>query len=336
MNDIDDNNLPDLRTYTVEVPPGKDGERLDRVLTDALSVHDISRARVQALLDEGMISLLPATEGLPLKAKHKVKQGEKYNVCIPEPISAVPSPENIPIDVVFEDEDLIVIDKAPGMVVHPAAGNATGTLVNALLYHCEGSLSGIGGVARPGIVHRLDKGTGGLIVAAKNDRAHHALSEQFADHSIDRAYFALVWGVPMPPEGDIEGNIARSPNNRKKMAIVKNGGKTAKTHYRTLKAFGSEASLVECVLSTGRTHQIRVHMASIGHPVMGDQVYGGGGGAKVKRLGGDAALAVDNLGHQALYAYKLGFLHPKSRERILLERKLPSFINEIYNKLDKV
>ena len=335
MNDMDNNNLPSLRTYTVEVPSGKEGERLDKVLADALAGHDISRARVQALLDDGMVSSTSPTSA-PLQAKHKVKSGEKYAVQIPESVSAIPNPENIPLDVVFEDEDVIVIDKPPGLVVHPAAGNAAGTLVNALLHHCEGSLSGIGGVARPGIVHRLDKGTGGLIIAAKNDRAHHALSEQFADHSIERAYFALVWGVPMPPEGDIEGNIARSPNNRKKMAIVKKGGKTAKTHYRTLKSFGAEAALVECVLSTGRTHQIRVHMASIGHPVMGDQVYGGGGKAKAKRLGPDTALAVDNLGHQALYAYKLGFLHPRSNERILLKRKIPNYINDIYCQLEKV
>lgn len=336
MNDMDNNPNPTLRTYTVEVPPGKDGERLDKVLADALSDHDISRARVQSLLEDGCILPEYFGEGAALQAKHKVKSGERYTIHVPAPISAIPEPENIPLDVVFEDEDVIVIDKPPAMVVHPAAGNATGTLVNALLYHCEGSLSGIGGVTRPGIVHRLDKGTGGLIIAAKNDGAHHSLSKQFSDRTIDRAYFALVWGVPMPPEGDIEGNISRSPNNRKKMAVVKRGGKTAKTHYRVLKAFGTVGALVECVLSTGRTHQIRVHMASIGHPVMGDQAYGGGGGSRARLLGDQARRAVDNLGHQGLYAYKLGFLHPMTGKKILLETKIPKFINDIYCQLEKV
>lgn len=336
MNDIDNNPNGASRTYTVEVPAGKDGERLDKVLADALAGNDISRARVQALLAEGCVSLTGAEAvktDAPLLAKHKVVSGNSYTVVVPAPISAIPEPEDIALDVIYEDDDVIVVDKPPGMVVHPAPGNANGTLVNALLFHCQGSLSGIGGVARPGIVHRLDKGTGGLIIAAKNDRAHHSLANQFSEHSMKRAYFALVWGVPMPREGDIEGNIGRSPNNRKKMAVVKRGGKEAKTHYRVIKTFGGAASLVECVLSTGRTHQIRVHMASIGHPVMGDPVYGGGGAGVRKQLSSVARQAVDNLGHQALYAYKLGFIHPKSAEAILLEQKIPSFINKIYYKL---
>lgn len=338
MNDLDDNNISPPRTYTVEVPSGKDGERLDKVLAENLAGEDISRARVQALLDDGRVSKVgqDGPKAQELRPKHKVKAGEVYTVTVPAPVPAIPEPQDIALDVVYEDDDVIIVDKPPGMVVHPAAGNADGTLVNALLHHCQGSLSGIGGVARPGIVHRLDKGTGGLIIAAKNDGAHHSLAKQFSDHSMERAYFALVWGVPMPPEGDIIGNIGRSPNNRKKMAIVKKGGKEAKTHYKVLKAFGTRAALVECVLLTGRTHQIRVHMTSIGHSVIGDPVYGGGGGAAAKGLPNGLKQAVDNLGHQALYAYKLGFLHPKSEEVVLYERKIPSFINEIYCELEKV
>ncbi|MCK5166368.1 MAG: RluA family pseudouridine synthase, partial [Rhodospirillaceae bacterium] len=321
MNDIDNNPNPPPRTYTVEVPAGKDGERLDKVLADALAGNDISRARVQALLGEGCVVLVGKTDTplasrykATLPARHKVREGDSYIVTVPAPISATPEPEDIALDIIFEDDDVIVIDKPPGMVVHPAAGNANGTLVNALLHHCKGSLSGIGGVVRPGIVHRLDKGTGGLMIAAKNDGAHHSLANQFSEHIMERAYFALVWGVPMPREGEIRGNIGRSPSNRKKMAVLKRGGKQAKTHYRVIKAFGTGASLVECVLATGRTHQIRVHMASIGHPVMGDPVYGGGGSAVRKQLSDAARQAVDKLDHQALYAYKLGFLHPKSEE----------------------
>ncbi len=335
MNDIDNNPNLAPRTYTVEVPRGKGGERLDKVLADALSGDDISRARVQALLGDGRVSLVGKTAG-PLLARHKVKEGDKYIVVVPAPISAIPEPEDIALDIIYEDDDVIVLDKPPGMVVHPAAGNAAGTLVNALLFHCQGSLSGIGGVVRPGIVHRLDKGTGGLMIAAKNDGAHHSLATQFSEHRMERAYFALVWGVPMPGEGEIEGNIGRSPGNRKKMAVLKRGGKEAKTHYRVIKAFGTGASLVECVLATGRTHQIRVHMASIGHPVMGDPVYGGGGSAARKQLSLTVKQAVDKLGHQALYAYKLGFLHPKSKEKMLFERKMPSYINDIYCELEKV
>ena len=343
MNDIDNNPNPPPRTYTVEVPAGKDGERLDKVLADALAGNDISRARVQALLGEGCVVLVGKTDTplasrykATLPARHKVREGDSYIVTVPAPISATPEPEDIALDIIFEDDDVIVIDKPPGMVVHPAAGNANGTLVNALLHHCKGSLSGIGGVVRPGIVHRLDKGTGGLMIAAKNDGAHHSLANQFSEHIMERAYFALVWGVPMPREGEIRGNIGRSPSNRKKMAVLKRGGKEAKTHYRVIKAFGSGASLVECVLATGRTHQIRVHMTSIGHPVMGDPVYGGGGASVRKVLPDSVKQAVDNLGHQALYAYKLGFLHPKSEERVLFEKKIPSYINDIYCELEKV
>ncbi|PCI40274.1 MAG: RNA pseudouridine synthase [Rhodospirillaceae bacterium] len=317
-------------TYTVPVPKNKAGLRLDKFL--AGEVEGYSRSRLKALMDAGHVALAdgPATD-----ASKKVKEGDVYTVTIPPVVAAEPKPQNIPLTVVYEDDDVIVIDKPPGLVVHPAAGNADGTLVNALLAHCGDSLSGIGGVARPGIVHRLDKGTGGLIIAAKNDAAHVGLSKQFADHSMDRAYLALVWGVPMPPKGEIEGNIGRSPNNRKKMAIVERGGKYALTRYKVLKTFGDVAALVECRLATGRTHQIRVHMASIGHSLIGDPVYGGSGRSKRSKLQGEAREAVDNLDHQALYAYELGFIHPKTQQKIVLQNKKDNFINAMSQKLER-
>ena len=317
-------------TYTVTVPKNKAGLRLDKFLVS--EVEGYSRSRLKALMDAGHVTL---GDGPAKDASKKVKEGDVYTVTIPPVVAAEPEPQDIPLNVVYEDDDVIVIDKPPGLVVHPAAGNADGTLVNALLAHCGDSLSGIGGVARPGIVHRLDKGTGGLMIAAKNDAAHVGLSKQFADHSMDRAYLALVWGVPMPPKGEIEGNIGRSPNNRKKMAIVERGGKYALTRYKVLKTFGDVAALVECRLATGRTHQIRVHMASIGHSLIGDPVYGGAGRSKRSKLQGEAREAVDNLDHQALYAYKLGFIHPVTQQKIVLQNKKDNFINAMSGKLER-
>ncbi len=316
-------------TYTVEVPKNKAGVRLDKFLADALDA--LSRARIQALMADGCVFLAGVAAQNP---SAKVKAGEIYSVKMPPVVAAEPEPQDIPLDVVFEDEDVIVIDKPPGLVVHPAAGNADGTLVNALLAHCGSSLSGIGGVARPGIVHRLDKGTGGLLIAAKNDAAHEALSRQFADHSMDRAYYALVWGVPKPPKGEIEGNIGRSPKNRKKMAVVERGGKHALTRFKVLKAFGDVAALVECRLATGRTHQIRVHMTSIGHPLIGDPVYGGKG--KRAGLSDGARAEIDALDHQALYAFELGFIHPRTQEKVFLNRDKPLFISKICDELEKI
>jgi 23S rRNA pseudouridine1911/1915/1917 synthase len=322
-------------TYTVEVPKNKAGVRLDKFLAEHIDA--VSRARLQALMAEGCVFLGETPAQNP---SAKVKAGECYSVRIPPVTPAEPEPQDIPLDVVYEDDDVIVIDKPPGLVVHPAAGNADGTLVNALLAHCKGSLSGIGGVARPGIVHRLDKGTGGLLIAAKNDVAHEALSRQFADHSMDRAYYALVWGVPKPVSGKIEGNVGRSPNNRKKMAVVERGGKYALTRYKVLQTFGDVAALVECRLATGRTHQIRVHMTSIGHPLIGDPVYGGGNraktGGKRSKLPESADILIDSLDHQALYAFELGFFHPKTAEKIYLKRNKPIFIMEICAELERV
>lgn len=308
--------------------------RLDKVLTEA--AEGLSRARIKALMDQGMIFEGELGGPIVSDASKKAREGDVFIICVPPAVAAEPEPQDIPLDVVYEDDDVIVIDKPPGLVVHPAAGNLDGTLVNALLAHCGESLSGIGGVARPGIVHRLDKGTGGLIIAAKNDAAHKGLSKQFADHSLDRAYIALVWGVPMPTKGKIESNIGRSPKNRKKMAVVERGGKYALTRFRVIKAFGTVASLVECRLATGRTHQIRVHMTSIGHPLVGDPVYGAGGRSKRNLLNEAARACVDKLDHQALYAYELGFVHPRTGERILLKSKSPIYINELRCELETV
>lgn len=321
-------------TYTVHVPQNKAGMRLDKLLSE--EVEGLSRARLKALMEQGRVFTDTLDGDTVTDGKKKSRPGDVYIICVPPAVAAEPEPQDIPLDVVYEDDDVIVIDKPPGLVVHPAAGNADGTLVNALLAHCKGSLSGIGGVARPGIVHRLDKGTGGLMVAAKNDAAHTCLSEQFADHSLDRAYYALVWGVPKPLAGEIEGNIGRSPQNRKKMAVVERGGKHALTRYKVIKAFGTVAALVECRLATGRTHQIRVHLTSIGHPLIGDPLYGGGGRSKRSLLNTDARADVDALDHQALYAFELGFVHPRTGGRVRYERNIPIFIKGIVDKLEKV
>ncbi|MEW5727162.1 MAG: RluA family pseudouridine synthase, partial [Pseudomonadota bacterium] len=228
----------------------------------------------------------------------------------------------------YEDDDLIVVDKPPGLVVHPAPGSPDRTLVNALLAHCGESLSGIGGVRRPGIVHRIDKDTSGLMVAAKNDRAHAGLSAQFAAHTLERAYKAVVWGLPIPREGIIEGDIGRSPNDRKKMAIVTSGGKHALTRYRVVRPYaGGAVSLVECRLATGRTHQIRVHMTSIGHPLVGDQTYGRPRAARTRGLPPEARDRLASFPRQALHAYLLGFSHPSSGQNMIFESDMPSDIN---------
>ncbi len=281
------------RTITVTIAQG--ATRLDKALVAALGMDELrfligvtpakagvhleatpqrpalSRARLQQLIKNGQVRM----EGKPIRdPNHKVRAGEVYAIALPPPEPARPEAQAMPIDIVYEDKDLLVIDKPPGLVVHPAAGNRDRTLVNALLAHCGASLSGIGGVARPGIVHRLDKDTSGLMVVAKNDEAHQALSRQFAKRTLSRVYRAIVWGVPGPVSGPIEAAIGRHPRARQKMAVVARGGKPALTHYKVLETFNQIASLVECKLATGRTHQIRVHMAHIRHPVAGDPVYG--------------------------------------------------------------
>ena len=274
------------------------GERLDKALSLA---SGLSRERIKTLMGEGRITLdgAPATQ-----ASLKPAAGTPFAITVPAAAPAEALAQDIPLTIVFEDEHLIVIDKPAGLVVHPAAGNLDGTLVNALLHHCKGQLSGIGGVARPGIVHRIDKDTSGLLVVAKTDAAHEGLAKQFADHSIHRAYLAIVGGQPVPAAGIVRGAIARSAINRKKMALVEDGrGKHAVTHYRTIETFAG-ATLVECRLETGRTHQVRVHMASIGHSLLGDPVYG----RNPQRI--KSILTQLHFARQALHAAELGFIHP--------------------------
>ena len=308
------------------------GARLDRLLADSLSAY--SRSRMKSLIEDGRVTCAGETITDP---SYRVKLGQIFAIFIPEAAPATPLPQAIPLTIVYEDEDLIVIDKTADMVVHPAPGHPDGTLVNALLAHCGGSLSGIGGVKRPGIVHRLDKDTSGLIVAAKNDAAHEGLSAQFEARTIERAYAALVWGVPRPAKGEIEGNIGRSRHNRQKMAVRREGGRTALTRYSVVKRFGTAASLVECRLATGRSHQIRVHLSYLGHPVIGDTVYGGGMTAARRRdVGTDTEQLVSDLNRQALHAKLLGFRHPGTGQQHHFESQIPYEINALICSLEKI
>ena len=297
------------------------GQRLDKALAEA---SGLSRERVKALLEDGRVTL----GGQPARtASAKPPEGTAWTIAVPEAAPAEAQAQDIPLSVVFEDEHLIVVDKAAGLVVHPAAGNLDGTLVNALLHHCRGQLSGIGGVARPGIVHRIDKDTSGLLVVAKSDAAHEGLARQFSDHSIVRAYLAVAAGVPVPASGTVRGNIARSSSDRKKMALVDEGrGKHAVTHYRLLEALDS-ASLVECRLETGRTHQVRVHLASIGHALLGDPVYG--------RTPSRLRPMLQQLGfrRQALHAAQLGFVHPITGETVHFSSPIPQDMAELIKEL---
>ncbi|WP_394731212.1 RluA family pseudouridine synthase [Altererythrobacter sp. GH1-8] len=294
-------------------------DRLDKALAEAT---ELSRARIQALIAEGKVAI----EGkIETSAKAKVSAGSAFRLTIPPAVEAEAQPQDIPLTIAYEDEHLIVIDKPAGMVVHPAAGNPDRTLVNALLYHCKGQLSGIGGVARPGIVHRIDKDTSGLLVVAKTDKAHEGLARQFKDHSIERRYLAICSGQPTPPEGTIATRIGRSDANRKKMAVLdKNSsrGKHAVTHYKVLDRL-ENCALIECRLETGRTHQVRVHCASIGHALLGDPLYGQTP-APLRKLLKDL-----NFTRQALHAAKLGFEHPLTREWIELSSELPKDMQEL-------
>jgi 23S rRNA pseudouridine1911/1915/1917 synthase len=317
---------------TCTVPPAAAGARLDRFLADALAERDISRSRIKALLQEGHVSKDGGTITDP---SHRVKPGERYRVALPEAEEATAKPQAIALTVVCEDADLLVIDKPAGLTVHPGAGRPDSTLVNALLAHCGDSLSGVGGVKRPGIVHRLDKDTSGLIVVAKNDAAHHALAAQFAGRTIGRAYLALVWGVPAPPAGRIEGNIGRHPQQRRKMAVLSGDrGKPAATNYRVLRRFAEAASLVECRLETGRTHQIRVHMAHIGHALIGDPVYGRRTPARTKGLPPGTLEAVQAFPRQALHARLIGFDHPRTGERLKFESEPPHDMLALVRRLE--
>lgn len=304
------------------------GARLDKALAGL--VPSLSRERLKALIREGQVS---SHRGDPIcDPARKVEPGQSFTLHIPAAAPAEAQPQDIPLVIAYEDAALIVVDKPAGLVVHPAAGNLDGTLVNALLHHCtkggKGQLSGIGGVARPGIVHRIDKDTSGLLVVAKSDAAHEGLARQFKDHSISRRYLAIVGGVPRPASGTVDTWIGRSDRDRKKMAVSGEGrGKHAVTHYRTIEAFGG-AALVECRLETGRTHQVRVHMAHIGHPLLGDPAYGGRGKTKFSEL-----LAKISFRRQALHAAALGFIHPITGERLDFESKMPADMQELLSQL---
>ncbi len=329
MAEIDDDLTAEAGSDLVfEVLDASRGERLDRFL--AQSVPALSRTRLKSLVLEGVVTI----DGVPAEDPgQKLKQGSVIALQVPEAEPAEPLAEAIPLEIVFEDADLVVIDKPAGLVVHPASGHQRGTLVNALLAHCGTSLSGIGGVKRPGIVHRLDKDTSGLLVVAKNDFTHKGLAAQFADHGrsgpLVRAYAALVWGVPDRKLGTIDAPLDRSSSHRDRMAVVRPGkGREAVTHYqveaRYMGASGAPvASLVTCRLETGRTHQIRVHMAHIGHPLIGDPVYGTGFKTKTSLLSEADRAAVEGFSRQALHARELGFAHPRSGEELLFESALP-------------
>jgi 23S rRNA pseudouridine1911/1915/1917 synthase len=311
-----------IQTIDVRLEPAHAGWRLDRAL--AAAVPTLSRERLKALICSGAVEAGGKAVRDPAT---KVRGEEALRVAVPEPTSAHNQPQDIPLKIVFEDEHLLVVDKPAGLVVHPAAGNLDGTLVNALLHHCGGSLSGIGGVARPGIVHRIDKDTSGLLVVAKTDVAHEGLAKQFAAHSVDRRYLAILVGVPNASEGKIDAPLARSATNRKKIAIVEGSrGKRAVTHWRRLSVL-KDAALVECRLETGRTHQIRVHMASIAHPLIGDPVYGRSG----KTVG--KLLNELQFSRQALHAAELGFTHPVTKHRLSFSSPMPPDMQELFNAL---
>ena len=305
------------------------GQRLDRVLQRHLP--ELSRTRCKQLILAGAV----ACEGALLRdPAQRVRTDQHFVITLPDPVDPVPAAQAMPLAICFEDEHLLVLDKPAGLVVHPAPGNPEGTLVNALLAHCGASLAGIGGVRRPGIVHRLDKETSGLLVVAKTETAHRALSRDFAARRIERAYGAFVWGVPVPASGEISGNIGRSPSNRKKMAVVAaTRGKPAVTRYRVEHRFGDHAALIECRLLTGRTHQIRVHLAHGGHPLIGDPVYGARAGRGVARLG-PAGAAIIAFSRQALHARLLGFTHPATGEKLTFESALPADMEELKTNLE--
>ena len=304
------------------------GQRVDRLLAERLA--DLSRSRLKALIEDGRLTVDGATITNP---SMRVKPGQRLQLDPPPPVDDRPLPQAMDLAIVYEDAELLVLDKPVGLVVHPAAGNLDQTLVNALLAHCGDTLQGIGGVRRPGIVHRIDKDTSGLMVVAKTDRAHASLSAAFADRTIERAYWAVVWGMPSPREGEIDLPIGRSPTNRKKMAVVASG-KPARTLYRVLRALGPAAALVECRLKTGRTHQIRVHMTEIGHPLIGDQTYGRVRSGRLKDLNPAAAAAASQFPRQALHAWLLGFDHPVSGKHLRFEIGLPADLAELVRILE--
>ncbi len=302
-----------IETQVYEVDTAGAGRRLDQYLSEC--EPELTRSYLQKLIRDGSVLL----EGRPAKAGVKLSQGMKIELTLPEAKELEILPEELPLDILYEDRDVILVNKPKGMVVHPSAGHHTGTLVNALLFHCQGELSGINGILRPGIVHRIDRDTTGVLIACKNDRAHNALAGQLKEHTITRRYRALVCGNLKEDEGTVDAPIGRHPVERKKMAVVRSGGKQAVTHYRVLERFGAY-TYIECRLETGRTHQIRVHMASIGHPLLGDEVYGRGKNPF-------------HLEGQTLHAMVLGFVHPSTGEYMEFEAPLPEYFEELLRRL---
>jgi 23S rRNA pseudouridine1911/1915/1917 synthase len=305
-------------TRSVVAPPGAAGSRADRFLTEAIG--GLYRSRVKALIEAGQAS----RDGMPLRdPAEAVRPGASYALRLPPPEQATPLPQAIPLTILFEDRHLIVLDKPAGLVVHPAPGNLDGTLVNAVLAHAAEDLTGIGGEKRPGIVHRLDKDTSGVMVVAKSERAHAALSDAFATRDLERDYLALAWGIPSPTAGEVEAPVGRHPTDRKRMAVVTRGGKHALTRYRVERAFGAACALLRCRLATGRTHQIRVHLAHIGHPLVGDPVYLRRTPAAAAGLGPAAREGALAFPRQALHAATLGFRHPVTGEALSFTAPLP-------------
>nr|WP_288555164.1 RluA family pseudouridine synthase [uncultured Mediterraneibacter sp.] len=296
--------------YFTEVNPGL---RIDKYLSEQMTSY--SRSHIQKLLKDQCVQV----NNLPVKANYKLRTGDQIKVCLPEPETLNVEPENIPLDILYEDQDLLVVNKPKGMVVHPAAGHYSGTLVNALMYHCKDQLSGINGILRPGIVHRIDMDTTGTLVVCKNDISHQSLAEQLKEHSITRRYRAIVHGR-LKEDGTVNAPIGRHPTDRKKMSIHAKNGKPAITHYRILKQY-KEYTYIECQLETGRTHQIRVHMASIGHPLLGDQIYG------------PSKVPYKNLQGQTLHAMILGFLHPTTQKYMEFEAPLPEYFQHLLDVL---
>ncbi|HEY6858237.1 MAG TPA: RluA family pseudouridine synthase [Pseudolabrys sp.] len=327
--------MTDKVTETVTIAAKEAGLRLDRVL--AAHIATMSRSRLKALILAGQVKIAERTIRDPAAS---VNSGDTVTVTLPPPEGAAPEGEAIPLNIIYEDDEIIVIDKPRGLVVHPAAGHASGTLVNALLAHCGASLSGIGGVKRPGIVHRLDKDTTGLMVVAKTDKAHRALSKQFAEKTkgpLKRGYLALVWGAPDRPKGTIDASLGRHTHARDKQA-VRESGRPAVTHWHVLERFPGPggnpvASLLACTLETGRTHQIRVHLAHIGHPILGDATYSTGFKTKAHRLGPQAHAALEALGRQALHAYLLAIEHPETGDALEFRSELPGDLRRLRNAL---
>lgn len=301
-----------MNKIVITVPEEADGTRADKFLAEA--IDHLTRSALQKLISAGNVEI----EGKAIAKSRVLKEGEDVSVLIPDAVSLDVEAEDIPLNIYYEDDDLLVVYKPKGMVVHPAPGNHNGTLVNALLWHCRESLSGINGVLRPGIVHRIDKDTSGLLLVAKNDFAHVHLAKQIKEHSLNRIYQTIVYGVNMPDEGDVDAPIGRSTKDRKKMAVIE-GGRSAQTHYSVVKRY-SGFTHVQCKLKTGRTHQIRVHMAYIGHPVAGDAVYG-------------PKNVITQLNGQCLHAGTLGFIHPRSGEYMEFTAPLPEYFTEFERKL---